>query len=255
MVVPVAAALHRAAVGASILTAALAACGVPTPSSSLEPVAPARPSPALTQVPAAASVPPSLVKIACGTGAPELSGSTITATRDGVRIDVTGHEGWILGYASDTDCASSGDCGSVVLVNDHEVHGLPIRPGVARMTCADPAQVEGPAPFATLRILDPAGWYRPEMEDPSLADCVGLEAPSARRGVDSTPLAQAQALVAGRLQPGDTVERAGWAGDAGKVRVVRDGIVVGRLVFIKDESDSWLLVGASLCGGLTWEAP
>ena len=185
-----------------------------------------------------------VLTVRCGDGAPELNSDRVRASRDGVRLRVTGQKGWNLGVGYE----SGGESVGLEKVDQEVV--LRTAPGDVRIDCGDPEQAEIP-PGASVRIEDPDGWYR-SMEIGNVAgSCMSGEALYAEdaRGSKENPVEQAKKRLKG-LRDGDVVQRGGYPADKGLVRVVRDGQVIGALTYIDDGHGGWLPGGSTLCGGL-----
>ena len=184
--------------------------------------------------------------VRCGDGAPELDSDRVRATRDGVRLRVTGPEGWQLGveYESGRE--------SIPLERTDQVIVLRTAPGDVQIDCGDPAQTRIP-PGAPVRIEDPDGWYRSMEIGEVTGSCMSGNATFAEdaRGSKEDPVLQARKHLGKGLRPGDVVERGGYPADKGLVRVVRDGLVIGTLTYVDDGHGGWLLLSATTCGGLS----
>jgi hypothetical protein len=228
----------------------------PVPSASAEwPTVGASASPSPMLVPS--SAPPSpptagasgelvaVLDVRCGPGAPELGSDRVRASRDGVRIRVTGEPGWLLGIEDESRRES------VPLEAAVQELVLGVAPGNVTIDCGDPTLPDLP-PASALRIEDPDSWYRPMSIDNSVGSCVSGSASygNEARGKSADPVRQAQELLRG-LRAGDMVERGGYATDKGWVRVVRADEVIGILEFNSDGYGGWLLMGSTLCGNLS----
>jgi hypothetical protein len=185
-----------------------------------------------------------VLAVRCGDGAPELDSDRVRATRDGVRLRVTGPAGWQLGVEYESGRESIG--------LDEADQGVVLRiaPGDVLIDCGDPEQAEIP-PGASVRIEDPDGWHRSMAIGNVAGSCMSGEALYAEdaRGSKENPVEQAKKRLKG-LRDGDVVERGGYPVDEGLVRVVRDGQVIGALTYIDDGHGGWLPGGSTLCGGL-----
>jgi hypothetical protein len=53
------------------------------------------------------------------------------------------------------------------------------------------------------------------------------------------------------LRAGDVVERGDSAEGGAAVRIVRAGEIVGNITYVSDGAGGWLLVGGTLCDGLS----
>lgn len=190
------------------------------------------------------SEPAAEVAVACAAGAPALDADRVRTSADGVRFVVNGPAGWVLGVTTARGHESVELSASPALIT------LRVPPGDAGISCADPALPEiGPA--APLVVEDPDGWYRPAEPEPAGGDCVSMSATPAMgaTGAKGDPVALARIALAD-LRPGDVVERGGYPVDTGTVRVVRDGVVVGRLTYVADGQGGWLLLSSTMCQGL-----
>jgi hypothetical protein len=187
-----------------------------------------------------------LLTVRCGDGALELNSDRVRASRDGVRLRVTGPAGWQLGIEYDSGRESVG-----LVEADQEVV-LRTAPGDAMIDCGDAAQA-GLPPGARVRIEDPDGWYRSMAIGNVAGSCMSSDAMFVEdaRGSKEDPVRQARDQLRKGLRPGDVVERGGYPADKGLVRVVRDGQVIGTLTFIDDGHGGWLLPSSTLCGGLS----
>jgi len=223
------------------------AAAAPAPAASASPP----PAPAPSSVPTAAPTAGAsgelvaVLDVRCGPGAPDLGSDRVRASRDGVRIRVTGEPGWYLGIEHESGRES------VPLDAANPEIVLRLAPGDVRIDCGDPTLPDLP-PASALRIEDPDGWYHPSAISDGVGSCVSGSAsygPDAR-GKTTDPVGQARALLRG-LKAGDVVERAGYATDKGRVRVVRADKVIGSLEFEADGHGGWLLMGSSLCGNLS----
>ena len=139
---------------------------------------------------------------------------------------------------------------SVQLSASPESITLRVPPGDAGISCADPSLPEiGPA--APLTVEDPDGWYRPAEPEPGGGDCLSMNATPAMgaTGAKGDPVALARIALTD-LRPGDVVERGGYPVDTGTVRVVRGGVVIGRLTYVADGQGGWLLLSSTMCQGL-----
>jgi hypothetical protein len=184
--------------------------------------------------------------VRCGDGVPALNSDRVRATRDGVRLRITGQEGWTLGveYGSGRE--------SVGLEKADQGVVLRTAPGDVMIDCGDPAQA-GTPPGAPVRIEDPDGWYRSMAIGNVAGSCVSGDAMFTEdaRGSKEDPVRQAQKLLGKGLRAGDVVQRGGYPADKGLVRVVRAGQVIGTLTYVDDGHGGWLLLSSTFCGGLS----
>lgn len=225
-----------AAVVAAFATVAAGCGGLPTTPPGTETAGPGELSPAL----------PDTVAVACAddAAAPALDTDRVRASAEGVRFVVTGPVGWVLGVTTDRGHES------VQLSASPESITLRVPPGDVGISCADPSLPEiGPA--APLAVEDPDGWYRAAEPEAAGGDCASINATPAMgaAGAKGDPVALARMALAG-LRAGDVVERAGYPVDTGTVRVVRGGVVIGRLTYLADGQGGWLLVSSTMCRGL-----
>lgn len=258
-------AISRSAVGgvmlaAGILLAGCAAGGTSSPSPaapwsaaplppSAAPTASASPSaapgatPALS--PAGSSALAAEVAVECGSGAPVLGSDRVRASADGVRFLVTGKVGWMFGVLTDS--------GSGAI----QLESRPVRitqlvpPGDVGVSCADPS-LSGAAPVTALRIEDPDGLYRPVATSPNASGCVSGNVDYGDYALwkPGDPIRLTRVAVNG-IEAGDVVERGGYPVENGWVRIVRADAVVGSVTFGSRRSGGWLLLGWTLCEGLS----
>jgi hypothetical protein len=263
--------------GAPILVVvALAACGAsaggttaPVPSSAVAPTeapsvaptveprvtppvtpkpVPVDPTPVLSPGPSGASVLSSdlvdVLAVRCDADGLELGSDRVRAVRDGVRFTVTGEPGYQVGFEHEM----GGGGFEVDIDTPDRVELIP--PGAMTVTCG-PASAPDPGPVAAVNVEDPDGLYRPYQVGPGVHACVSGDAMYGEdaRGPAVPPVEQARAGLVGLL-PGDMVQRAGYPVETGRVRVVRNGEVIGRLDYEPDGHGGWLLMSTSLCDGL-----
>ena len=226
---------------------AAVATGTPDPTPVVTPKPTNKPEPSdepVTPAPEPSGELVAVLTVRCGDGAPELDSDRVRATRDGVRLRITGQKGWTLGM----DYAGGGDGIDLKGGAQEVVRRLP--PGDLTLNCGDNGQAE-PLPDRLVRIEDPDGWYRSMAIGNAAGSCVSGEAMyvADARGSKESPVLQARKLLQG-LRPGDVVQRGGYPADMGLVRVVRDGQVIGVLRYEEDGHGGWLFGGSALCGGL-----
>ena len=176
-----------------------------------------------------------VLMVRCGDGAPDLNSDRVRATRDGVRLRITGQKGWTLGMGYET----GGDGIDLKKGTQEVVRRLP--PGDLTLNCGDSRQAE-PLPDRLVRIEDPDGWYRSMAIGDVAGSCVSGDAMyvEGARGSKANPVAQARKQLRKGLRPGDVVQRGGYPADKGLVRVVRDGQVIGTLTYEDDGHGGWL---------------
>jgi hypothetical protein len=209
---------------------------------------PVDPTPVLSPAPSGASVLSSdlvdVLAVRCDTDGLELGSDRMRAARDGVHFTITGEPGYQVGFEHEI----GGGGFDVDIDAPDRVELIP--PGTMTVACG-PAAAPAAAPLATVTIEDPDGLYRPYMIGLRSHGCVSSDALLGEnaRGPKVLPVKQAQAGLVGLL-PGDVVQRAGYPVETGRVRVVRNGEVIGSLDYQPDGHGGWLLTGTTLCDGL-----
>jgi hypothetical protein len=142
-----------------------------------------------------------VLTVRCGDGAPELNSDRVRATRDGVRLRVTGPKGWTLGMGYET----GGDGIDLKGGTQEVVRRLP--PGDLTLNCGDNGAAQ-PLPDQLVRIEDPDGWYRSMAIGNGAGSCVSGDALYVEdaRGSKENPVRQTRKLLKG-LRAGDVVQR------------------------------------------------
>jgi len=241
---------------AGILLAGCAAAGTPGPSPTALPSTGASPSSGGSPSAAppqpsstASSVAPSEVAVTCGAGAPALASPRVAAAADGVHFVVTGPAGWSFGVESDL-----GRDGMLLSTGPERVTLL-VPPGDVQVLCGEAASTAPGVP-TTLRVEDPQAFYRPADPGPSATRCVVLTADYGPDppGIKGDPITITRAAVHG-LTTGDSVERAGYPSQAGLVRIVQGGNVIGSVRFDENPTGGWLFISSAMCEGLFFERP
>lgn len=227
---------------------ASASAGPATPSQATVTPKPGNPTPIATASPTNGTVLSSdlvdQLAVRCGADGLELGSDRVRAQRDGVHLLVTGDAGYTVGLEHEL-----GGGGVGIGTDPPEAVEL-IAPGTLAVGCglaADP----WPLPGVDVRVEDPDGVYRSYTISEGPYSCVSGNASYGgnARGDKALPVKQANAVLAGLL-PGDVVERAGYPVETGRVRVVRNGAVIGSLDYQPDGHGGWLLMGSTLCDGL-----
>ena len=123
------------------------------------------------------------------------------------------------------------------------------------MICIEPTST-APDVSSALRIEDPQAFYRPVDPGATATRCVvgtadyGPDPP----GIKGDPITITRAAVHG-LTTGDSVERAGYPSEAGLVRIVQGGNVIGSVRFDENPTGGWLVISSAMCEGLFFERP
>jgi hypothetical protein len=213
-----------------------------TPSPVGSPSASAAPSPAGS--PASA---PAALDVECTATGTTVATARVAAQPDGVHFRVRNTSGGspafeIDGIGGDNTPASEG-----TLV-------WPLPTGTARIWCgpSDPTAAD----WVAVTVVDPAGVFVPDkVACASVADA-NVDYAQGAKGEHGDPIAIARRHIEG-LEPGDTVERAGYPATAEReVRVVRNGTIAAVGTYLSDEQGGWLLSSTATCAGtgIRWGA-
>lgn len=192
--------------------------------------------------------PPSVEPVAAEVAEVACDGSTTTvltprvaAQPDGVHVRVTNTS------SLDLSLQVEGVGGDNAPVGEHE-SVWPLAPSEVRLRCLDPAVDAGsPGGYVTVQVVDPAGLYvSPELDCSSVV-AMTPEYPEGWMGYQGDPVEAARVLLTGLLE-GDVVERAGYPQSSEPVvRIVREGVVVGRVHLREDGQGGWLLDTLERC--------
>lgn len=173
----------------------------------------------------------------------------VKARPDGVHFVIDNRLGAEVGYAfEDPEGGGGGD--SAPKGESSHVGDLP--PGKVRVGCEKPPVDGIGTDYATLKVVDPEGLYKPvELEcEGGMAVGGGPQYAPGAEGKKGDLVEVVRRGLSDRLREGDTVELAGYpkSQDSKTVRVVRDGRVVATVVFFAD-SGGWLEDSTSNCAG------
>jgi len=132
---------------------------------------------------------------------------------------------------------------------------LTIRPGTWLVGCASPpdAETAGPSAVGSLEIVDPDGYFTPWQLDCPPDGVYTREGPmEGAWGDPATPVAVAGRRLTG-LESTDSLEQADYIGVADPVvRVMRNGSIVGYLLFAWDHG-GWMLIQLAGCSGTSFD--
>ena len=134
-------------------------------------------------------------------------------------------------------------------------HIEPLPPGTLRIGCNRPLQNEDfeEPDYASLEVVDKSDAYKPvELECPggeAVSSSGGLLSSDSEPGRDESPVEQTREFFSDQLEPGDTVELAGYPERRRHktVRVVRDGGVLAVVEYPWDSGGGWYQDGYSAC--------
>lgn len=206
---------------------------------------------------------PDIATVTCDGASSSVDTPLVAAQSDGVHIDLvnagdeplsfTWHPAGSEGGPDDSVTAVIGETGADAVEPGTTATVWTFAPGSYIFVCLAPGtgEVTGMAP---IEVVDPAGFYVPfELE------CAGEAYGSApgyadgARGDEGDPLGIARARLTG-LEEGDLVERAGYSESEAEtvVRIVRGGVVVGRVLLFDDRRGDWLLSSVEGCGGTSF---
>jgi hypothetical protein len=180
-------------------------------------------------------------EVTCDGSATNVLTPRVAAQPDGVHIVVTNTS------SVDLSLQIEGVGGDNADVGEHELV-WPLAPGPVRVRCLDPtADAGSEGGYGSLEVVDPDGVYvSPELE---CSNAVTMFVDDFGEGVGDhdDPADVARAHLTG-LADDDVVERAGYPDSPEPViRIVRDGVVVGRLDLFPDSQGGWLLSSLERC--------
>ena len=126
----------------------------------------------------------------------------------------------------------------------------PVGPGLVQVRClpedADPGDKKG---YVSLRIVDREGlWVSPELDCEGAVGAGVSDYAGGAAGEKGDPVHIAKRQLAGKLRPGDIVERAGYPNSSTRlVRVVRDGRTTMTVEYEPDGQGGWLSTTTTAC--------
>ena len=191
---------------------------------------------------------PDTARVVCGRDGIRVLTPVVKARPDGVHIVIDNRFDAQVGYAFEHPEGGSGDSapkGESELVEDFP-------PRKVKVGCEKPPVDGIGTDYATLKVVDPEGFYRSvELEcKGKMAVSGGPQYAAGAKGKKGDPVEMIRRGLSDRLREGDTVELAGYpkSRESRTVRVVRDGRVVATVVFFAD-SGGWLEDSTSNCAG------
>jgi hypothetical protein len=187
---------------------------------------------------------PDVARVECSEAGARVLTPQVQPQRDGVHV-VIANAGEPVMYSLEGQAGSFGERAELP---ETQVTTGELGPGAVTAKCypetVDPATVEG----ATFEVIDPEGiWvaYAPDCPEPNTAV---LDYGPGLTGEEGTPEDIARGHLGPQVEPGDTVERAGYPeGSPAVVRVVRDGGVVANVRMFTGIEGGWFVIDITTC--------
>lgn len=196
----------------------------------------------------------STARIVCADDGTRVLTPEVEAQPDGVHFVIHNRMKADTGYS--IQLPNGGGMGDNAPAGKSE-HIEPLPPGTIQIGCdrlLPNSDLEEPG-YKLLQVVDKDGIYRSiELECPG-GEAVGssgpLQGPDSEVGSDEPPVEQAKDFFSKQLQPGDTVELAGYPKTQGQktVRVVRDGSVIATVEYWRESGNGWYNNGYNACAG------
>jgi hypothetical protein len=217
-------------------------------------------SPSAVELPSIQPSPQGVARISCDGSNLEVQTPVVGAQPDGVHVEFvnTGDRAIELALG---DLETIGVVSAPVHPNETLMEVLTIEPGTWPVACSSPPESAsaGVSALGSLEVVDPEGFFSPWFLDCPPDDQYARDGPMEGVTGDPRPPVQVARGKLTGLEPTDFLEEAGYAeASVPVVNVVRDGSIVGYLLFGWDEdSQGWVLIQLAGCFGTSfgWSAP